>query len=495
MNHVPHPPEPINCHNFIGGSWTAGNGAAIEITSPYSGAVIGKTHASTRADIDQAVAGAVEGFAAWSAKPLKERCQTMFRFRELLLRDKQSIAARISLENGKTVGESLAGLMKGIEVLEFALSIQNMDQGGRMEVSRGVFCEYRRQPLGVVLAISPFNFPAMVPMWMIPIALTVGNAFVWKPSEKTPLTAMLIADLLKEAGLPDGAMTVVQGGRETVEGLLDHAAIKAVGFVGSTAVAEAVYRRGCSNGKRVLALGGAKNHIILLPDADPEMAAVGISDSFTGCAGQRCMAASVLLAVGQVDGVIDKIVARAESQQLGQTMGAVISAEQIAFLCDAVDEAVAAGAVIRAGHNYRETQPVDELYRNGFWFPPVILDNVAPDSRAAREELFGPILSIVRCDTFSEAMAIENANPYGNAASIFTNNGAMGERLAKEAAAGMVGVNIGIPVPREPFSFGGINRSKFGHGDITGATSLDFWSDLKKVTVKWQMQTDHNWMS
>lgn len=495
MQLIPIPSEPVTCGNLISGQWTVGHGVAIDITSPYSGTVVGQTHAADGNDVKQAVAGAVEGFTAWSAMPLKERCQVMFRFRDLLLRDKQRIAERISLENGKTVGESLAGLMKGVEVLEYALSLQNMDSGGRMEVSRGVFCEYRRQPLGVVLGITPFNFPAMVPMWMIPIALTLGNAFIWKPSEKTPLTAILLADLLTEAGLPAGAITVVQGGRETVEALLDHEDIKAAGFVGSTAVARQVYRRGCANGKRVLALGGAKNHIVLLPDADPAMAAVGISDSFTGCAGQRCMAASVLLAVGEVDSVIEKIVARAESQTLGASMGALISAEQVAFLQNAVDEAVAAGAVILSGHTYREPQAVDPAYAGGYWFPPVILDRVPADARAAREELFGPILSIVRCRTFSEAMAVENANPYGNAASIFTNNGAMGERLAKEARAGMVGVNIGIPVPREPFSFGGINISKFGHGDITGATSLDFWSDLKKVTVKWQMQTDHNWMS
>lgn len=389
----------------------------------------------------------------------------------------------------------MAGLQKGIEVLEFALAIQNLDIGGRAEVSRGVSCEYRRVPLGVVAGITPFNFPAMVPLWTIPIALTLGNAYLWKPSEKTPLTAMKIAGALKEAGLPDGLLQVLQGGKKTVEAIIDHEHVAAVAFVGSTPVAQAVYERGTKLGKRMLALGGAKNHIVLLPDAHPEMAGMGISDSFTGCAGQRCMAAAVLLAVGDIKDTqkhIEKLVERANSLQLGRDMGAIISRSQVKFLSDAIERAEAAGAKILLDGR-KALAPVG--MEGGHWLGPTILDNVQPGSEAATVEFFGPVLSIIRCQDISAAMKIENSVSYGNACSVFTSNGALAEKVIKLASTGMVGVNVGVPVPREPFSFGGINSSKFGHGDITGAQSVDFWSCVKKITIKWEKQNDNNWMS
>ncbi|MBU6376723.1 MAG: aldehyde dehydrogenase family protein, partial [Bdellovibrionales bacterium] len=327
----------IDCRNFMGGQWVSGNGPVSSITSPWSGLEIGKLHHSTRQDVDAAVKLAQKGFETWSKTALKERCGVLFRFREILLRDADKIAGQASEECGKTPAEAKAGLMKGVEVLEFALSLQNLDEGGRMEVSRGVWCEYRREPLGVVAGITPFNFPAMVPMWMIPIALGVGNAFLWKPSDKTPLTSILLAQAAKEAGFPDGVFTVVQGGRETVEAILDHPGIAAVGFVGSSPVAKMVYERGTAHGKRVLALGGAKNHIILMPDAEPDMASRGITDSFTGCAGQRCMAASVLLAVGDCEALIPQIVAKARSIELGKDMGAIITKQSLDHLHSAID--------------------------------------------------------------------------------------------------------------------------------------------------------------
>src|SRR3989344_39824 len=388
--------------------------------------------------------------------------------------------------------EARAGLMKGIEVLEFALAIQNLDLGGKVEVSRGVTGEFKREPLGVVANITPFNFPAMVPMWTIPIALALGNAYVWKPSDKTPLTAMLIGNALKEAGLPAGLLTILHGGESTVNAIIDHPLVKAIGFVGSTKIAKIVYQRGTNLGKRVLALGGAKNHIILLPDANPELSGMGISDSFTGCAGQRCMAASVLLAVGQVDQHIQKIVQRASSLELGKTMGAIITASQVEFLKGAIDRAEKAGAkIILDGRK----QKVPAHFSDGNWLGPTILDHTAIGSETATHELFGPILSIVRCQDLSEALEIENSVEYGNACSVFTSSGAMADRVVREASTGMVGVNIGVPVPREPFSFGGINASKFGHGDITGHLSLDFWSNTKKITTKWEAQSESNWMS
>jgi malonate-semialdehyde dehydrogenase (acetylating)/methylmalonate-semialdehyde dehydrogenase len=344
----------------------------------------------------------------------------------------------------------------------------------------------------VIANITPFNFPAMVPMWTIPITLALGNAYIWKPSDKTPLTAYRIAEALREAGLPPGLFTVLHGGEATVNAIIDHPKVKAIGFVGSTKIAKIVYRRGTQLGKRVLALGGAKNHIILLPDANPELSGTGISDSFTGCAGQRCMAASVLLAVGDVKHHIEKIVARAASLELGRDMGAMISKAQAEFLKEAIGRAEKAGAkVLLDGRKAKAPAGME----GGNWLGPTILDQVQPGSEAATVELFGPVLSIVHCRDLSEAMKIENSVEYGNACSVFTSNGALADRVAREATAGMVGVNVGVPVPREPFSFGGINASKFGHGDITGHHSLDFWSDIKKVTTKWEKQTDSNWMS
>ncbi|SMF63309.1 aldehyde dehydrogenase family protein [Pseudobacteriovorax antillogorgiicola] len=485
------PNQTIQLNNLIGGQWQPGQGREQTVTSPYTGQVVGTFREASPEQVNHAAASAQEAFAIWRKTPLKERTQIMFRFREKLVEQLDEIANIVSLENGKTLGESKAGLMKGIEVLEFALSLQNLDSGGKMEVSRGVHCEYRREPLGVIANITPFNFPAMVPMWTIPIALTLGNSYIWKPSEKTPLTSRWISQALLDAGLPKGVFTVLQGGKDVVEAVIDHQLVKAVGFVGSSHVAELVYQRGSQLGKRVLALGGAKNHIVLLPDAHPEICG-GISDSFTGCAGQRCMAASVLLAVGDCQAQIDQVVARAESQRAGYEIGAIISREQLEFLHRAIDQAVADGAKILV--DGRKVEP-PEAYRDGYWLGPTILDHVQPETQAATQELFGPILSIVRCNNISEAMVIENRNPYGNACSVFTNNGGLAEQVAQQAKAGMVGINIGVPVPREPFSFGGIGRSKFGHGDITGVHSLNFWSDMKKLTSKWTMQSDHNWMS
>ncbi len=491
-NKVTLPSEKLSAPCFIGGKFVNGKGPRFEVTSPWFGKTVGESYESTQEDLDQTVSAAREAFVKWSQTPIKERTQVMFRFREILLRDIEKIAHTVALENGKLISEAKAGLMKGLEVLEFATSLQNSDSGGKIEVSRGVFCEYRREPLGVVASITPFNFPAMVPMWTIPIALTLGNSFIWKPSEKTPLTSAAIARSLQEAGLPDGVFNVVQGGKTIVEALLDHPGIGAISFVGSTKIAKLVYERGTRHGKRVLALGGAKNHIFLLPDAEKEMAGKGISDSFTGCAGQRCMAASVLLPLQETSAHIGKIVEEASKIRLGETMGAVISKEQLEFLKAAIDRAEKAGAKILLDGRKAKAP---EGYEGGHWLGPTIIDQVDKNSEAATVELFGPVLAIVRTQSMNEAIAVENSNPYGNAASIFTNNGSIAEYVASHAKAGMIGINVGVPVPREPFSFGGINESKFGHGDITGVNSLNFWTDLKKVTTKWQQSSDRNWMS
>ena len=491
MDVVKIPNEKIIAPNFINGQWSD-QGQKVEVFSPYNGKSIGEIYTPNKETIDQAITAAHKAFASWKRTPIKERTQIMFNFRSILHRDIDDISNMVSLESGKTLGEARAGVLKGIEVLEFAISLQNLDSGSKMEVSRGVHCEYRREPLGVVASITPFNFPAMVPMWTIPIAITLGNCYLWKPSEKTPLTSKLIASALAEAGLPPGVLTVLNGTAEVVENIIDHKLVKAVAFVGSSKVAKIVYTRTTSHGKRALCLGGAKNHIILLPDADPEIC-TGISDSFTGCAGQRCMAASVLLAVGEVDKQINAIVEKASTTTCPKDMGAIITKEQIDFLNNSIEEAINDGATLLL--DGRSQKSAQSEHAEGYWMGPTILDNVKPGSKAATMELFGPILSIVRAKNISEAMQIENENDYGNAASVFTNNGPMAEYVATHASAGMIGINIGVPVPREPFSFGGINQSKFGHGDITGENSLNFWSDVKKVTTKWQVQKDNNWMS
>lgn len=486
------PKEKLQAPNYVGGEFVRGSGQPFQVMSPWFGKTVGESFESYPEDISVALSFAEKAFHDWAQTPIKERTQIMFRFREILLRDIDMISHVVSLENGKLVSEAKAGLLKGIEVLEFALSLQNTDPGGKMEVSRGVFCEYRREPLGVVASITPFNFPAMVPMWTLPIAITLGNAFVWKPSEKTPLTSRLLALALQEAGLPKGVLTILQGGKTTVEALIDHPAVKAISFVGSTKVARTVYERGTKLGKRVLALGGAKNHIFLMPDAEVELTGKGIADSFTGCAGQRCMAASVLLPINNPETQIQKIVQVASHTKLGQDMGAIISKEQLAFLNSAIARAEKSGAKILLDGR-KAMAPAG--YEGGFWLGPTVIDHVHPSSEAATTELFGPVLSIVRTKNLKEAIEVENKNPYGNAASVFTNTGGIADFIAAHAKAGMIGINIGVPVPREPFSFGGINESKYGHGDITGTNSLGFWTNMKKVTSKWQTQNDGNWMS
>ena len=491
-NKINIPQTPIEVLNLNKGEWVKGKGEAFSVESPYTGQIVGRSYAATGEDVAVAVKNAHDASLGWRKTPLKERTRIMFRFREILMRNVEEIAQVISLESGKTLGESRAGIMKGVEVLEFALSLQNLDKMGRMEVSRGVFCEYRREPLGVVAAITPFNFPAMVPMWMLPIAITLGNSFVWKPSDKTPLTSEWIGRAATEAGVPPGVLTIIQGGVPTVEALLENPQISAIGFVGSTPVARTIYEKGTAQGKRVLALGGAKNHIFLLPDADEEMTGQGITDSFSGCAGQRCMAASVLLAVGKVDHLINRVVERSQSKTLGEDMGALITKASYENLCGAIEEAEKAGVKVLL--DGRQAKPPKE-YEGGYWLGLTILDQVPAGSRWATEELFGPVLSIIRCKDLDEALSIENENPYGNAASVFTRDGGAAEKVIQNAKAGMTGVNIGVPVPREPFSFGGFYDSKFGMGEITGEGSLALWSDLKKVTTKWEQPQDLNWMS
>jgi malonate-semialdehyde dehydrogenase (acetylating)/methylmalonate-semialdehyde dehydrogenase len=358
-------------------------------------------------------------------------------------------------------------------------------------VSKGVECRIERHPVGVVASIVPFNFPSMVPHWTILNALVLGNTMVIKPSEKVPLSMLKIAELLNQAGLPKGVFNIVNGDKEVVEAICDHPDIKAVSFVGSTKIAKLVYQRGTATYKRVLALGGAKNHLIVLPDANLKMTASNVVASVTGCAGQRCMAASAMVAVGKSDHIIEAICEEAKKLKVGKDIGAIISKESKERIERYITEAEQQGAnVLVDGRN--ASVPGCE---NGYYVGPTVIDNVTPDMAIAKEEVFGPVLSIMRSKDITEALNIENGNEYGNAAAVFTQNGGAARQVIDRASAGMIGVNIGVPVPREPFSFGGWNESKFGALDITGKSSIEFWTQLKKVTTKWNAEAGINWMS
>ena len=493
MPSVELPAQPIRGKNLVAGEWRdAEGGARIEVKSPYTGEVIGSVPRSGPADVGPAVAAAKEAADKWRHVPIKERSQLLYRFRQLVLDRLDELSNSAAREAGKTVDEAKAGVLKGVEIIEYALSLQNMDLGGTLEVSRGVTCETRREPLGVVAGITPFNFPAMVPMWQYPIAITLGNAFVLKPSEKVPLTSQIVAELMNEAGYPPGVFSVVHGAREAVEAICDHPDVQAVGFVGSTNVARALYHRVTARDGRALCLGGAKNHLILVPDAEREVAVEGITSSFTGCAGQRCMAASLLVAVGKVDSIIDAIVERAAKIELGTQMGAIIDRASLERLEADIDRAAKDGAKLRL--DGRKPKP-PAGYEGGNWLAPTVIDGATPGMECATKELFGPVLTVVRVKTLDEALELQGTTPYGNAVSVFTSRGDVARYVAERAPTGMVGVNIGVPVPREPFSFGGAKASRFGQGDMTGAGGVELWTRLKKVTTKWALQPDANWMS
>ncbi len=463
----------------------------LDVHSPLTGDVIARVPLSAPADLDAAVAAAKAAFPAWAALPIKERVQVFYRYKALLERDIDELAALITEENGKVTSEARAEILKAAELTEFACSLPQIASGEVLEVSRGVECRVERFPLGVVASIAPFNFPSMVPHWTIPNAIALGNCMILKPSELVPLSAGRIAEMLKEAGLPDGVFQLVHGGREIVEAICDHPGIPAVSFVGSTKVAKVVYRRATQNLKRCLALGGAKNHLIVMPDADREMAATNIVASMSGCAGQRCMAASVMVGVSGVDHIIARMCEVARAMIPGRDIGPVITAEARERISRYIDEAESLGAKVLVDGRGTTVSGRE----GGYYLGPTIIDRVTPDMKIAQEEVFGPVLVIVRANDVHEALRVENASPYGNAASVFTESGGVARYVMEHATAGMVGVNVGVPVPREPFSFGGWNDSRFGVGDITGRGSIEFWTQSKKMTTKWNREAGVNWMS
>jgi malonate-semialdehyde dehydrogenase (acetylating) / methylmalonate-semialdehyde dehydrogenase len=485
---APKYPDLVNC---IGGKEVSVACELLDVYNPATGAVIARVPLSGAAEVAAAVQAAHRALPGWANTPIKDRVQVFFRYRQLLERELASLAELVTEENGKVPAEAQAEVLKSMELTEFAVSLPQIAAGAVLEVSRGVECRVERQPVGVVASITPFNFPNMVPNWTIPNALALGNCMVLKPSELVPLSANRIAELLAEAGLPPGVFNIVHGGTDAVEAICDHPGIGAVSFVGSTRVAKIVYRRATAQLKRALALGGAKNHLIVLPDAEPEMTSSNVVASMSGCAGQRCMAASVMVAVANADRIIARLVDDARRLVPGTSLGPVISSQAKERIERYITEAEAAGArVLVDGRN-----TVVPGREHGFFVGPTVIDHVRPDMRLAQEEVFGPVLAIVRAADVDEAISIENRSPYGNAASVYTENGAMARHVAERASAGMIGVNVGVPVPREPFSFGGWNESKFGACDITGHGSIEFWTQAKKVTTKWNRAAGTNWMS
>lgn len=477
--------------NWIGGQWVdAASGARLEVTNPRHGKVMTHVALSAASDVDAAVQAAKAAFPGWKATPMKERAQVLYRAKAIMERDARDLAWLISHENGKTFEEGLASVAKAVECLEFGCSLPNIQTGGISFVSRGITCETHYEPLGVCAGVVPFNFPMMVPMWMLPQALVAGNSFVLKPSEQVPIGASMLARIFREAGLPDGVLNVVNGAKEVVEALCDHPEIKAMAFVGSTKVAKLLYTRGAQTGRRMLCLGGAKNHLIVVPDAEVEMTSVDILRSFTGVSGQRCMAASAMIAVGDVQHIIDAVVAKARALKLGEEMGPIVSATSLKRIHGYIEQTEKLGGkILLDGRGATVTGA-----EGGHWLAPTILE-VTAEMPAYRDEIFGPILSIVRTKTLDEALHLQNTHEYANGGSIYTTTGSTARYASSRINAGMCGINIGVPVPREPYSFGGWDNSKFGHGDLTGIDGYYFWTKPRKITTKWALQPDATWMS
>lgn len=463
----------------------------LEITSPLDGKILDQVSLTSTSKIDAEINEAKEAQKKWDDIGIKNRAKIFYRYQNILSKNSKDLAELIHRENGKTIEEATAEVEKAIEVTEFACSMPQLMVNESLEVSRGVECSLSYRPLGVVASITPFNFPVMIPHWTMPIALMAGNAMLVKPSELVPLSTLRSAELAYEAGVPKEILKIIIGKKEAVETLCEHEEIKAVSFVGSTQVAKKVYQKATSNLKRALCLGGAKNHLLVLPDADPEMTALNVVASMSGMAGQRCMAASVMVAVGDVDHIISKVVEKAKSVVPGKNLGAIISKTAKDRIENYIDKAETMGAELRL--DGRGAKVLNK--ESGNYVAPTVIDNVDPNSSLAQDEIFGPVLSIIRSDSVDEAIRIQNKNTYGNGASVYTNSGALAKYVKERLTAGMIGINIGVPVPREPFSFGGIKESKFGVGDITGKSSINFWTNLVKHTTKWNKEAGINWMS
>jgi malonate-semialdehyde dehydrogenase (acetylating)/methylmalonate-semialdehyde dehydrogenase len=457
-----------------------------EVFNPATGKVTKTVAFANAATVDRAVSAASEAFTSWRHSSLTKRTQVLFAFRELVQQNKEKIAALITDEHGKVLSDAAGEVTRGLEVVEFACGIPHLLKGGfSEEVSTGVDVYSIRQALGPVAIISPFNFPAMVPMWFFPVAIACGNTVVVKPSEKDPSAAMFMAQLWKEAGLPDGVFNVVHGDKEAVDALLTHPGIKSISFVGSTPIARYVYETGTKAGKRVQALGGAKNHMIVLPDADLELAADAAINAGFGSAGERCMAISAIVAV---EPIASALVARIKSRMANIKTGDGTQGSDMGPLVTKVHRDKVA-SYIEAGSKEGATVVVDgrilEIAGDGFWLGPTLFDNVSTEMSIYKDEIFGPVLSIIRVNTYDEALNLVNSHQYGNGTAIFTNDGGAARRFQNEVEVGMVGINVPIPVPMAYYSFGGWKNSLFGDSHAHGTEGVHFFTRGKVVTSRW----------
>lgn len=474
--------------NYIGGAWEQGRSQSfVDITNPATAQSLARIDLAGETDVARAVDAAVDAFPEWRRTPPQDRIQFLFRFRNLLLARIDDVARCITLENGKTVAEAKAEIQRGIENIEVACGIPTLMQGYNLEdVSAGIDEMMIRQPLGVTAAITPFNFPAMIPLWFLPYAIATGNTFILKPSERVPLTARVLFELLHEAGLPPGVVNLVVGGKESVDALLHHPDVRAISFVGSTPVAKYIYREGSAYGKRVQCQGGAKNYVVVMPDADLEMTAKIVSDSAFGCAGQRCLAVSVAVAVGDVHAkFVDAIAGRAASIRTGNgleegtQMGPVISAESKTRILGLLDRGLKDGGEVlldgRGSGNFDK----------GNFISPTILSGIDASNPLTSTEIFGPVLTVNHAETLDEAIAVLSRSAYGNSAAIFTSSGAAARKFRYQVPAGNIGVNIGVAAPMAYFPFSGWRDSFMGvlHGQ--GKDAIEFYTDKKVVIERW----------
>jgi malonate-semialdehyde dehydrogenase (acetylating)/methylmalonate-semialdehyde dehydrogenase len=459
------------------------------VTNPASGSVIRRVPYANAGDIDFAVKSASAAFPGWRDAPPLRRARVMQKFLALMQANQKELARLASEEHGKTLPDALGSVQRGIEVIEFACGIPHLLKGEYTEnAGTGVDCHTLRQPVGVCAGITPFNFPVMVPLWMFPVAIACGNCFILKPSEKVPSASMRMAELLKEAGLPDGVFNVVHGDKEAVDAILEHRGIHAVSFVGSTPIAKYIYETCARNGKRVQALGGAKNHAVVLPDADLEFTADALIGAAYGSAGERCMAISAVVAVGAIaDPLVKRLNDKAAKIKVGPgdgegvDMGPLVSSAHRDKVAGYISTGVAEGArLVADGRN--KTVPG---YENGFFLGTTLFDQVKPAMKIYQDEIFGPVLVVLRVDTLQEAIDLVNANPYGNGTAIFTNSGGAARRFEEEIQVGMVGVNVPIPVPMAFYSFGGWKNSLFGDLHVHGMEGVKFYSRTKVVTARW----------
>jgi malonate-semialdehyde dehydrogenase (acetylating)/methylmalonate-semialdehyde dehydrogenase len=485
-----HAPDAVTeIGHYIGGKRVSGtSGRSGDVFNPATGARSGVVAFAGAAEVDAAVAAAAAAFPAWADLPPSRRATVMFRFRELLLRDADRLARMITAEHGKTFVDSQGEIARGLEVVEFVCGIPHLLKGELTEqVSTGVDSHARRQPLGVCAGISPFNFPAMVPMWMFPVALACGNTFIMKPSEKDPSLALELAELLTEAGLPAGVFNVVNGDKVAVDAILAHPGIKAVSFVGSTPIAEYVYKTGTGAGKRVQALGGAKNHLVVMPDADLDAAVDALMGSAFGSAGERCMAISIAVAVGDevADALVERLRPKITALKIGPglddgiEMGPLVTGVHRDKVTSYIGTGIAEGATaVLDGRAFGEGNP-------GFFVGGTLFDNVKPGMRVYREEIFGPVLGIVRVNSLEDALRLVNEHEFGNGTSIFTRDGGTARTFDRAVQAGMVGINVPIPVPMAFHSFGGWKRSIFGDHAMHGMEGVRFYTRLKTTTTRW----------